>query len=459
MVTPARQDSRIEHMVEPVAAEHTHPVAGAVADMESILSECAGRPLWPLRDKDIDELLPRAHALLARVMGSIVLPLVREADRRGLAAALDAGSTAGWVRDLLRVTLSQARQTVDLAKAVVDGDLAATGQALADGQISAEHAQVIARSVADLPDEAQPWVPAAAEQELLGQAGQYDPRVLAKIGRRILTVVDPDHGDEILGRELERQDKTAREGRQLHAIPYGQRRVRVTGWFDTEGWQTIRAALDPLAAPRPAGPDGPDPRSYAHRQADALVELADRALRGGELPTQGGERPTLVLTMPYAALAGQAGTGVLDTGEHLPAATTRRMACDARIIPAVLGTEGQVLDIGRASRTIPAPLRRAAALRDGGCTFPTCDIPPQWCEVHHLVSWAEGGPTTLSNTALVCPAHHHTAHHTGWQARIAQDGLPEWIPPVHTDPQQRPRRHHRHSRHHRHKPPPAPPAE
>jgi hypothetical protein len=67
--------------------------------------------------------------------------------------------------------------------------------------------------------------------------------------------------------------------------------------------------------------------------------------------------------------------------------------------------------------------------------------------------WADGGPTTLSNTALVCPAHHHTAHHTGWQARIAQDGLPEWIPPVHTDPQQRPRRHHRH------KPPPAPPTE
>src|SRR5215475_650711 len=250
MVTPARPDSRIEHMVEPVAAAHAHPVAGAVADMESMLGECAGRPLWPLRDKDIDELLPRAHSLLARVMGSIVLPLVAEADRRDLAAALGAGSTAGWVRDLLRVTLGQARQMVDLARAVVDGGLAATGQALAGGQISAEHAQVIARSVAELPDEAEAWVPAAAEQELLGQAKQYDPRVLGKIGRRILTVVDPDHGDEILGRELERQDKAAREGRQLHATPFGQRRVRVTGWFDTEGWQTVRAALDPLAAPR-----------------------------------------------------------------------------------------------------------------------------------------------------------------------------------------------------------------
>jgi hypothetical protein len=156
--------------------------------------------------------------------------------------------------------------------------------------------------------------------------------------------------------------------------------------------------------------------------------------------------------MPYTKLAELVGTGVLDTGEHLPASTARRMACDAKIIPAVLGGQSQPLDIGRAARTIPGPLRRAVALRDGGCTFPTCDIPPQWCVVHHLVFWADGGPTTLSNSALVCPAHHNTAHHTNWQVRIAEDGLPEWIPPAHVDPHRRPRRHHRHKR-----PPPTPP--
>jgi Domain of unknown function (DUF222) len=230
--------------------------------------------------------------------------------------------------------------------------------------------------------------------------------------------------------------------------------VRVTGWFDAEGWEIVRAALDPLAAPRPAGLDGqPDLRSYARRQADALVELAERSLRTGELPSQGGERPTLVLTMPYHRLAELVGTGTLDTGEHLPASTARRMACDAKVIPAVLGTEGQPLDIGRATRTIPGPLRRAVALRDGGCTFPTCDIPPKWCDVHHGVHWADGGPTSLSNLFLACPAHHHTAHHTDWHVRIAEDGLPEWIPPTHLDPEQKPRRHHRH------KPPPAPPPE
>src|SRR5262249_25568119 len=173
---------------------------------------------------------------------------------RGLAAAFDAPNTAGWVRDLLHVTFADARRMVQLAKAV-DGDLAATGQALAEGRISAEHAQVIARAVAELPDEAAPWVPQAAERTLLDQAEQYDPRVLGKIGREILAVVDPDHGDELLGRQLERENRAAEEGRQLNARPCGGSRVRVTGWFDAEGWQTVSAALDPLAAPRPADSD------------------------------------------------------------------------------------------------------------------------------------------------------------------------------------------------------------
>src|SRR5215475_8690545 len=101
MVTWARPSGRIERMVDTeLVGEYTHPVARTVADMETVLAECAGTPLWSLRDKDVDELLPRAHALLARVMGSVVLPLVREGDRRDLAGTFGAGSTAGWLRDL-----------------------------------------------------------------------------------------------------------------------------------------------------------------------------------------------------------------------------------------------------------------------------------------------------------------------------------------------------------------------
>src|SRR5262249_2205555 len=164
------------------AGEYTHPVAGAVAGMEAILTECAETPLWSLSDKDLDELLPRAYGLLGRVMGSLVLPLVREADRRDLAAVFDAGNTAGWVQYLLRVTRGQARRLAGRGEGG-EGDLAATGQGWVGGRSGPDRAQVIAKPPAALPDGAAEWVPAAAEQELLGRAEQYDPQVLAKIGR------------------------------------------------------------------------------------------------------------------------------------------------------------------------------------------------------------------------------------------------------------------------------------
>ena len=247
---------------------------------------------------------------------------------------------------------------------------------------------------------------------------------------------------------MEAEDRKAEENRQLHATPAGQRRVRISGWFDAEGWQIVRAALDPLAAPRPAEDGGPDLRSRARRMGDALVELAARSLRVGDLPEQGGERPTVVVTMAYDKLADQVGAGTFDTGEPLPAEAVRRYACDAKIIPAVLGGPGRPIDLGRSTRIISAALRRALMLRDGGCTFPLCEIPGKWCDVHHLDHWADGGRTDLNNTALVCGSHHTTTHHHGWIIRMAADGLPEWIPPAWIDPDRRPRRHHRH------KPPP-----
>src|SRR6266511_1020542 len=359
---------------------YTPPIVNAVADLETILDGCADARLWSLSVKDLDDLLPRAHALLARITGTLVLPLIREADARGACQEYDAASTADWVRYLLRIPTRQAKQLTGLAR-TVDGDAAATGTALAAGRISLDHAQVIADSLAALPAQAEGWVTAAAEEHLLDAAADHDPKALHRIGRRIVEVIDPDHGDET---------------RELHGIPSGGR-IRLAGWLDNEGWQILRTALDPLAAPRPADTGQPDPRPYPRRMADALVELADRALRGGDLPTQGGEKPTLVLTLDYTKLAAEVGTGTLDTGEHLPASTVRRLACDAKIIPAVLGGPSQPLDLGRAQRTVSAALRRALVLRDAGCTFPGCDLPPGWCDAHHLRHWANGGPTDLLN--------------------------------------------------------------
>jgi hypothetical protein len=105
---------------------------------------------------------------------------------------------------------------------------------------------------------------------------------------------------------------------------------------------------------------------------------------------------------------------VLAGGQPVTAETARRVACDAGVIPVVLGADSEPLDIGRHSRVVPAGLRRALHLRDGGCRFAGCDRPAGWCDAHHIRHWADGGETSLANLVLLC-AHHHTLIHEGWR--------------------------------------------
>jgi hypothetical protein len=140
------------------------------------------------------------------------------------------------------------------------------------------------------------------------------------------------------------------------------------------------------------------------------------------------------------------GVGVLDTGLELSPATVRRLACDAKLIPVVLGGQGQVLDVGLTRRLYTGPARRALVLRDGGCAFPGCDRPPRWCDAHHIRHWADGGPTTLDNGVLLCGHHHRVIHHEDWQVRLGSDRMPEFIPPAYIDRDRRPRRNTYHQR-------------
>lgn len=139
------------------------------------------------------------------------------------------------------------------------------------------------------------------------------------------------------------------------------------------------------------------------------------------------------------------GWALLNWEFPITAEQARRLACDARMIPAVFGGNGELLDLGRATRTATAAQRRALALRDRGCSHPGCDRPARWCHVHHIVEWHAGnGPSDLNNMVLLCSAHHRLMHHSEWQIRIAADGLPESIPPAWLDPTQTPRRNRAH---------------
>jgi 5-methylcytosine-specific restriction endonuclease McrA len=158
------------------------------------------------------------------------------------------------------------------------------------------------------------------------------------------------------------------------------------------------------------------------QQADALALLAETALHQGLDPGAPGERYQVVVHVDAAVLADpeQAGQSVLEDGLRVPAETSQRLACDASRVVMRHDADGRVVEIGARTRTIPPALRRALHHRDRGCRFPGCGV--RFGQGHHIRHWAQGGPTTLSNLALLCRRHHRAVHEEGYQLDRQPDG-------------------------------------
>ncbi|BCB75436.1 HNH endonuclease signature motif containing protein [Phytohabitans flavus] len=412
----------------------------ALEQLSEVVGKCAGASVWTLGDDELVNSLDAVHQAL-QTLTAAQLHLIREIDGRGLPIAQHASSTAVWLRERHRISIHAAKRLADLARAV--DERAALDTALVAGVVNAEQATVIATAVRDLPADLGADVVDEAEAVLIGQAEQFEPTILRKAGERILAHVAPEIADARDAAALQRQEARAWQTRAFQLTRLGDGRVRVTGWLDEAGAATVNAALDPLCAPR----HDDEPRTPGQRRADALVEVCDLATRTEQLPDNGGQRPHVMVTVPFELLEQQFGVGMLDTGGRLSPTQVRQLACDAQLIPAVLDGDGQVLDLGRTRRLITGSLRQALELRDRGCAFPGCDRPPRWCDGHHIQSWADGGPTSLENSVLLCGYHHRIIHRGHWTIRLCvEDSRPEFIPPDYVDPRQRPRRNPYHPR-------------
>ncbi len=121
--------------------------------------------------------------------------------------------------------------------------------------------------------------------------------------------------------------------------------------------------------------------------------------------------------------SGRAGCGITAYGQALTATQVRMLACDAQIIPAVLGTKGEILELGRARRLATPGLVTYLWERDRGCTYPGCRMPPAWCDAHHLRHWLAGGATDRDNLVLLCRAHHTVVHRHGHTGQVTPDGV------------------------------------
>jgi hypothetical protein len=408
----------------------TEPPVGLAA-LASAVEALAAQDLTRLTDAEAAARVLALRGLLERLEGQWLRELAG-VDGRGAAGAeqgVRVASAAGWLRGRLRAGGAAATGWVRMARALFRGPLSGTARALAAGELSATHAAVLAQGTQDLP------APTAVDAEpvLLEAARRLDPPRLRRLLAHLREVADSD------GAAARAQRLHERRGIWLSPTMAGM--VAIDGLLEPEAGETLLVALEPLARPASAG----DQRSGPQRRADALAELARRALEGGRLPHTGGVRPQLTVTVELASLLGHAAPG----GEGgwvgpLPAETCRRLACDAALTraitchhdgdgngdgglagrlraavavlpPALGGARCELLDLGRATRVVSAAQRRALAVRDGGCSFPGCDRPLAWCDAHHLRHWVHGGPTDLANLVLLCRAHHRDVHEGGWQ--------------------------------------------
>ena len=190
--------------------------------------------------------------------------------------------------------------------------------------------------------------------------------------------------------------------------------------------QALAAAREALYRRAAAASRSPwsrgDPPTMGQQQADALALLAETALHHGMDPGAPGERYQVVVHVDAAVLAEpeQPGQSVLEDGVRVPAGTSQRLACDASRVVMRHDADGRVVEVGARTRTIPPALRRALHHRDRGCRFPGCGV--RVGQGHHIRHWAQGGPTTLSNLALLCRRHHRAVHEEGYQVDRQADG-------------------------------------
>ena len=435
-----------------------HPVVVALNAVSAGLNEAADADVWSLSDDDLTGALVACEVLAAR-QAALSLRLIREADARDLGRRQGASSTTAWLKDRLRLRPGEAKARVDLAHRLDGGghrSMPATATVLAAGAMSADHARVIAKAMVALPGGLSSEQERVAESELVGWAQTYDPATVANLGRHLVHALDVE--------SLEEREDRAHRDRDMRFVDHGDGMQRFGGRGDTEAIALLRTALDPLAAPCPAADGTPDPRTAGQRMFDALIELARRACRHGDLPSGHGVRPHLAVIISLDTLqrsateagifdrAGLAdGTGLgcgwaptapgeMGWGGPISAEAVRRIGCDAGITRVVTDPAGVPLDVGREHRTVTAGQWAALVVRDRGCAFPGCTRPPEWCHAHHRIHWADGGATDLDNLVLLCGHHHRVIHHSGWTITMADDRLPEFIPPPWIDPDQAPRR-------------------
>ncbi|HZX04313.1 HNH endonuclease signature motif containing protein [Kribbella sp.] len=384
------------------------------------------------------ELLPALDAVDAEIirLQGLRLQLVARTEESGYAQELGARDTVELLALRHRRDRSEAWRDVRLARALPK--YTAVGTALADGittdtgvrPMQTAHAAAIVTEL----ERVRTRVPVedldVAEEQLVGLAAHLSPKELRSAAKQLCNLLDSD------GPEPEEQKAYGRESLTLITAENG---VKFRGYLANENAELLRAVIHAGARPHKTVDGELDPRARDKRQADALTTALTVAANAWDTDTAGhGAKANITVTIDLDDLrsATANATGQTVYGDDLSAATIRRLACDANVIPLVLGSNSEPLDVGRRERLVTKHIRHALNARDKGCVV--CSAPPVMCDAHHLTHWQDGGVTALTNLALLCRHHHVDLHNARWTITITngkvQVARPTWATPTPAHP-------------------------
>jgi len=366
-----------------------------VSELRSAIEILQVESLADLPDARIEEDFVELQRA-AELIDAERLRRLAEIERRGLYTRDGHLSTASWLATRFKVAWGTAREQVRMARALEE--MPETRRALDDGDLSMSAVRVLV---------------AARDVD---PVSFRDSEALLVDAARIHSMHDLRRAAAYWRQGVERQaaldgEEKLHEHRRLHASVTFLGMVRLDGTLDPETGETLLTALQAvLDAESRSGPENDD-RAPAQRRADALGEICRQWLDLADRPTVAGERPHVNLTVDTDSV--RDGSGVINEMDQVgpvDPALARRVLCDASIRRIVMTGRSEPLDVGRQTPVVSPAMRRAVIARDRHCRFPGCDRPHTWCDAHHVVHWADGGPTALPNLLLLCRRHHRMVH-------------------------------------------------
>ncbi|GAB3931063.1 hypothetical protein GCM10029976_034190 [Kribbella albertanoniae] len=397
----------------------------------------------PVYTQSVSELLARLDTIQAAkaLLKADELQTMGRLEEMGAAQDMGARDTVELVSERYRLDRREVRKDLAFVAAlrkypVVAAAMADPGDPTRAEVVRPDLAKIVVNTLEKAPSSTPVETLAVAEEQMVKMARVSNPRELAKFGQDVLARLDTD------GPEPAEDEAASKEFLRLRQTDGG---VKFTGFLAGARGEQLQTQIHQGSKPHKTIDGERDPRTQDQRQADALKATMDAAAGNPDHPGV----PHITVTIDFndlkaalaaapAAFGGGTGdrtsggaVGELVFGDNLSAGAVRLLACDAAVLPIVLGGDSQPLDVGREQRFVNRYIRRALNKRDKGCVV--CQAPPWMCHAHHLTHWANGGPTSLQNLALLCSAHHRAVHDGQWAISITAAGVqvtrPSWADP------------------------------